>query len=107
MVDPVVVHAIADAEHRLAERRGPGELEAHALVTGHVDDEAARGVKTKVVVGNEHQRRVGVLQDAVDDDVLLGEELRHRHRTGAPQHLRPGGVFAHPLELAQQDRGDR
>ena len=33
----------------------------------------------QVVVGEEHQRVVGVLQHAVDDDVVLAEELRERH----------------------------
>ena len=78
MVDGVVVDVATDREGRLGERRRPRPLEAHALVTGHVDDQAAALEQLEILVGDEDQRVIGVLQDAVDDDVVPGQVLRQR-----------------------------
>ena len=58
---------------------GPRPAESHALVAGDVDDQGAGRARREVVVGEERQRGVGVLEHAVDDDVVLCEELGQRH----------------------------
>ena len=63
----------------VGERRRARPAESHALVAGDVDDQGAGCEGREVVVGEERQRGVGVLQNAVDDDVVLREELGQRH----------------------------
>ena len=47
----------------------------------------------QVLLGEEDQRCVGVLQHAVDDDVVLGQERRQRHAPVAGDRgLTPLGV---------------
>ncbi len=58
---------------------GPRPAEAHALVAGDVDDQAARPEGREVRGPQVGQRRGGVLERAVDDDVVLGEVRRQRH----------------------------
>jgi hypothetical protein len=79
VVDGVIVDPVPDGEHGVLEARRPCPAEAHALVTGDVHDEAAALERRQIVVDEEHRRVVGVLQHAVDDDVVLGDEVRERH----------------------------
>ena len=114
VVDGVVVDVVADREHRLGERGGPRPAETHPLVAGHVDDQAAGREGGQVVVGDEDQRRVGVLQHAVDDDVVLGEEGRQaapgaisaarRLRSGSPGSCSKCTMRAE--WIGEADRGD-
>jgi hypothetical protein len=52
-----------------------------SLVAGHVDEQAPGREGPELVLVDEHQRGVGVLEGAVDDDVMLGKELGDRLRT--------------------------
>ena len=92
---------------------GPRPAEAHPLVAGDVDDEAARRERRQVVVGEEHQRSVGVLQHAVDDDVVLGEEGRQRHPAVVGQRVATRAVVSSLSKwtmraewIGEADRGD-
>ena len=76
-----------DGEHRVVEGRGTGPLEAHALVARHVDDQAARSEGRGVGRAEVGQRRGGVLEGAVDDDVALGEERRDRDPAAFGDHV--------------------
>src|SRR6478609_449410 len=80
VVDGVVEHVVADEEGGVGEGRRLRPAETHALVARHVDDDAARRHPLEVVVRHERDRGVGVLEHAVDDDVVLGEELPEGHR---------------------------
>ena len=65
--------------------------------------------RAEVLVHHEHQRRVGVLQDAVDDDVVAGQDLRERLRRLERERARRVGRIAlevpHPHR--RERRGDR
>ena len=52
--------------------------EAHAHVAGDVDDQASRSEGGQIVLGDEDQGRAGILENAVDDDVVVREEAGHR-----------------------------
>ena len=61
----------------------------------------------EVVVGHEHQRGVGVLEHAVDDDVVLREELGQRHPAvlrDRVAHLRRGVVVVEVDDPCGVDR---
>ena len=64
--------------------------EAHAGVARDVDDQAARSEGGQVVLGDEDQWCAGILEHAVDDDVVVGEEAGHRD--GPVRRIRPGPV---------------
>ncbi len=76
VVDGVVRDVGADGEGRVVERGGPRPTEGHRLIAGHIDDHAARLERREIVLDQECQWRIGVLKDAVDDDIVLGEKLR-------------------------------
>jgi hypothetical protein len=58
---------------------GRAPAESHGLVAGDVDDQGTWCHVRKVVVCQERERRISVLEHAVDDDVVLGEELCKAH----------------------------
>ena len=60
---------------------GLGPAEPHSHVARHVDDKAARCERGQIVFGEEDQRRGRVLKYAVDDDVVVRQELGHRDDT--------------------------
>ncbi len=111
MVHGVVVDVVADGEHRVVEGGGPSPGEAHALVAGDVDDEGAGRELRQVLLRQEHQRRRGVLEHAVDDDVVPGEERGQRLRTVLSERNtapRVEGVVGHVVvEVDDPCRVDR
>ncbi len=81
--------------------------EAHASVTGDVDDQAARSEGGKVVGGDEDQGGAGILQYAVDDDVVVREDASHRDgsvRCIGPYPLGRVRVASHLNYLGGVDR---
>ena len=94
MVHGVVVHAVCHLDDRLGERGRVRPAETHAGVTRDVDDQASRSEGGQVVLGDEDQGRVGILKDAVDDDVVVGEELGHRDRPVSVYPPRSGRVLS-------------
>ena len=87
MVDGVVVHPAADGEHGVLEAGGPSPLEAHPRVAGDVDDERPGSEDLEVDSPQIRQGSGDVLEGAVDDDVVRGEELRERDDPLRRQHL--------------------
>src|SRR6476646_9932356 len=85
VVDGVVVDARPDREDRLGERRRAGPLQSHPLVARDVDDKAAALEQLQILVRDEHLRVVGVLEDAVHDDVVPGQVLGERPALGMGQ----------------------
>ena len=68
--------------------------------------------RAEVLVHHEHQRRVGVLEDAVDDDVVAGQDLRERPPAARARACGSGARVAlevpHPHRRERRgDRGDR
>ena len=98
---------VADRDHGLGEGRGARPAEAHALVAGHVHDQAAAREGAQLAGGDEHQRRVGVLQHAVDHDVVPGEEVRQRYPAGVRQGVTAAGVAGVTLEVNHARGVDR
>ncbi len=56
--------------------------------------------------GHEHQRRVGVLQHAVDHDVVLGQEVRQRHPAALAQRTAAARVARVAIEVHDARRVD-
>ena len=106
MVHRVVVDVVPDLEHRLGERGGFRPAEAHALVAGHVHDQAAGPEGVQVLGAQVRQRRVRVLQGAVDDDVALGEERRERHAAALGDDLAEERRLVVVVELRDPHRMD-
>ena len=106
MVHGVVVDVVTHFEHRLGEGGGFRPAEAHALVAGHVHDQAAGPEGGQVLGAQVGQRRVGVLQRAVDHDVALGEERRQRHAPALGDDLAQERRLAVVVELRDPDRVD-
>ncbi len=75
MVHGVIARAAREREHRIGERRRTRPFKAHPLIAGNVDEQAPGSKKAQLLAADEDERVVGVLQDAVDDDVMLGEGL--------------------------------
>ena len=106
MVHGVVVDVVAHLEHRLGEGGGFRPAEAHALVAGDVHDQAAGPEGGQVLGAQVGQRRVGVLQRAVDHDVARGEERRQRHAPALGDDLAQERRLAVVVELRDPDRVD-
>ena len=100
MVDGVVVHAVSHVDDGFGQRGRPRPAEPHSLVAGHVDEECARRESREIVFRHEDQRRAGILQHAVDDDVVVREEACHRDRTR--RRIRPCSVWG-VLVMSQLD----
>ena len=84
MVDPVVMEAAcADGEHRLCKSRRACPFEPHTRVARHIDEQATGAKAVGLVLGDEHERVVGVLKHAVDDDVVIGENVANWKGTSA------------------------
>ncbi len=88
VVHGVIVHAVRHLDDRLGKRGRSCPAETHAGVTRDVDDQAPGSERRQILLGDENQRCVGILKDAVDDDVVVGEEARHRDRP--VRQIRPG-----------------
>ena len=78
VIHGVVVDVVSHREHGLDEGGVAGPAEAHSLVAGNVDDQAAGAERVKVGFGEVGHGRVGILQSAVDHDVRLGQETGQR-----------------------------
>ena len=107
MVDGVVVHPVADSEHRIVEPGGFGPLEPHARVARDVDDQTARGEPLQVLSAQVGHRRVHVLEGAVDNDVVCPEEDRKRDVTVRGGHRAEVGWTAVGVELGDVSAVDR
>ena len=105
VVDAVVVHVVADVEHRFVERGGARPLEAHALVARDVDDQAARPERGEVLRAEVDEGFRGVLERAVDDDVALGQERCERDAAACGDHV-AGTAVGVVVELHDPDRVD-
>ena len=106
VVDGVVVHPVRDGEHRVVERRRHGPREPHALVAGHVHDEAAPPEVRQVLGLEVGQRRRGVLQRAVDDDVRLGQVRGQGHPAALGDDVGDGRLPGVVVELPDPHRVD-
>ena len=107
VVHRVVVHVAADLDGRLHERRRLRPGESHAFVARDIDDQAAGRERVELTLVEEDQRRIGVLQHAVDDDVVLREELRDRHGPVVREREAPTRPGLVSLEVHDAGRVDR
>ena len=92
MIDGVVGNPVPHPERRLLKSGRAGPFETHAAVTRDVDDQIPGGEQLELLVGHEHHRAVGVLHDAVHDDVkvrqVLGDRgVAHLDMTIVPVHM--------------------
>ena len=106
MVDAVVEDVVAHDERRVLKTRRAGVGEAHAQVAGDVDDQAAGAERRHVLVAQVDERGRGVLEGAVDDDVVLREVGRQRLASALGDHLALLAVRV-VLELADPHGVDR
>ena len=74
MIHRVIVDVLTHGEHRLCEGSVLGPAEAHALVAGHIHDQASRPERGQILRPQVGQGIVRVLKGAVDYDVTLGQE---------------------------------
>ncbi|UUZ59374.1 hypothetical protein [Nocardioides sp. B-3] len=81
--------------------------EAHRLVAGHVDDQRALPELREILGAQVGQRRVRVLQGAVDDDVVLREVRRQRDASTIGDDPAVGRVVGVVVELADPHGVDR
>ena len=113
VVDGVVVHAVADRDIGSVNDVGRAQLKPMPT-SQETSTMRLPGVKAaSSSLGDEDQGCVGVLQDAVDDDVVLGEEVGHREpRPGlSSASVRSGASGSGPSGRSawvdrRRDRGD-
>ena len=103
----VVGDAVAHGQHRFREACGLGEREPHAGVTGHVNDQAAWGELSQLRIRDEHQRRIGVLQHAVDHNVVPSQELGRGHLPRGRLDHGVAGVGCAPDQVVEHNRWHR
>ena len=93
-------------EDRICEGRRPRPFEAHARIASDVDEERPAPKELYLVIRDEDQRGVGVLEGAVDDDVVLGKELGDGLVLAVELECLTG-VIRVPLEGGHAHRVDR
>ena len=107
VVHRVVVDVTADAEHRLVERGGASPAESHAFVAGNVNNQAVRLELRQVFGPQVRQRRVRILQGAIDHDVRGRKERSQRLAPVVRDDLAEERGLAVVVELHNAHRMDR